>query len=138
MPHVRASNPLFYFQSIKIILGPSNAWSMRRSTQQPSVLYWKLSDFLIKVGGSGWADWPFVNPDLVNANSIHTYICLASKILSFLKPLQNKKDQKKLGYPTKKQSFYKEKRLLFCQVPQFFGPSCFEAAVWQNYLLCNS
>ena len=37
-----------------------------------------------------------------------------------LKPLQNKKGQKNLGYPTKKQSFYKEKRLLFCRVPQIF------------------
>ena len=37
--------PLFYFQSIKMILGPSDAWSMRRLTQQPSVLYWRLSDF---------------------------------------------------------------------------------------------
>ena len=35
----------FYFQSIKIILGPSDAWSMRRTTQRPSVLYWRLSDF---------------------------------------------------------------------------------------------
>ena len=36
---------LFYFQSIKIILGPSDAWSMRRLTQRPSVSYWRLSDF---------------------------------------------------------------------------------------------
>ena len=35
----------FIFQSIKIILGPSDAWSMRQSTQQPCVLYWRLSDF---------------------------------------------------------------------------------------------
>ena len=34
--NVQASNPLFYFQSIKIILGPSDTWSMRRSTQRPS------------------------------------------------------------------------------------------------------
>ena len=33
------SNPLFHFQSIKITLGPSDAWLMRRLTQQPSVLY---------------------------------------------------------------------------------------------------
>ena len=45
VPQVQASNPLFYFQSIKIILGPSDAWSMRRSTQRPSILYWRLSDF---------------------------------------------------------------------------------------------
>ena len=29
----------YHFQSIEIILGPSDAWSMRRSTQRPSVLY---------------------------------------------------------------------------------------------------
>jgi hypothetical protein len=37
-----------------------------------------------------------------------------SFISNLLKPLQNKKGQKYLGYLTKKQSFYKEKRLLFC------------------------
>ena len=37
-----------------------------------------------------------------------------------LKSVQNKKGQKILGHPTKKQSFYKEKRLLFCWVPQIF------------------
>ena len=36
VPLVQARNPLFYFQSIKIILGPSDAWSMRQSTQQSS------------------------------------------------------------------------------------------------------
>ena len=36
MPKIQASNSLFYFQSIKIILGPSDAWSMRQSTQRPS------------------------------------------------------------------------------------------------------
>ena len=29
----------------KIILETSDAWSMRRSSHQPSVLYWRLSDF---------------------------------------------------------------------------------------------
>ena len=43
--YVQACNLLFYFQSIKMILGPSAAWSMRQSTQQPSVLYWRLLDF---------------------------------------------------------------------------------------------
>ena len=47
-----------------------------------------------------------------------------------LKPLQNKKGQKNLGYPSKKQSFYKKKRLLFFSgTPNFFGPCCFEAAL---------
>ena len=36
---------LSYFSSINIILGPSNAWLMRQSTQQPCVLYWILLDF---------------------------------------------------------------------------------------------
>ena len=29
----------------KIILGTSDAWLMRRSSQRPSILYWRLSDF---------------------------------------------------------------------------------------------
>ena len=37
-----------------------------------------------------------------------------------LKPLQNKKGQKNLGYPTKKQSFYKEKDCIFVGYPNFF------------------
>ena len=36
------------FQSIKIILGPSDAWSKRQLTQQPRVLYWRLSNFKFK------------------------------------------------------------------------------------------
>ena len=39
---LQVSSPLFHFQSIKIILRPSNAWLMRGSTQQPSVIYWRL------------------------------------------------------------------------------------------------
>ena len=41
------SKPMFYFQSIKIILGPSDAWSMRRLTQWPSVSYRRLLDFRV-------------------------------------------------------------------------------------------
>ena len=37
-----------------------------------------------------------------------------------LKPLQNKKGQKNLRYPRKKQSFYKEKDCSFSRVPQIF------------------
>ena len=40
----KCPNPQFYFQSIKIKLGPSEDWSMRRLTQRPSILYWRLSD----------------------------------------------------------------------------------------------
>ena len=46
-----------------------------------------------------------------------------------LKPIQNKKGQKKLGYPRKKQSFYKEKDCFFSGTPNFFGYSYFEAAL---------
>ena len=45
MPEVQASNPLFYFQSIKIILGPSDTWSMRWSTQ--SDLEYYIKDYWI-------------------------------------------------------------------------------------------
>ena len=37
-----------------------------------------------------------------------------------LRPLQNKKGQKNLGYPRKKQSFSLIKGLLFSRVPQIF------------------
>ena len=51
-----------------------------------------------------------------------------------LKPLQNKKGQKILGYPRKKQSFYEEKTAFFSGTPNFFGPSYFEAALHQTQL----
>ena len=44
-PKVKPANHCFIFQSIKIILRPSDAWSIRQSTQQPCVLYWKLLYF---------------------------------------------------------------------------------------------
>ena len=34
-----------------------------------------------------------------------------------------------MGYPRKKQSFYKEKDCFFFGYPNFFGPSYFEAAL---------
>ena len=46
-----------------------------------------------------------------------------------LKPSQNKKGQKNLGYPTKKQSFYKEKDCFFVGYPKFFGPSYIDLAL---------
>ena len=48
-----------------------------------------------------------------------------SRLLEFekkIKPLQNKKGQKNLGYPRKKQSFYKEKDCFFLGYPKFFWP----------------
>ena len=47
----------------------------------------------------------------------------------FLKPLQNKKGQKNLGYPWKKQSFFYKRTAFFSGTPKFFGPSYFEAAL---------
>ena len=41
-------------------------------------------------------------------------------IFCLLKPLQNKKGQKNLGYSKKKQSFYKEKDCFFFGYPNFF------------------
>ena len=35
----------FFWRFFWRILGPSDDWSMRQSTQRPSVLYWRLSDF---------------------------------------------------------------------------------------------
>ena len=47
----------------------------------------------------------------------------------YTKANQNKKSQKNLGYPTKKQSFYKKKTAILSGTPIFFGPSYFEAAL---------
>ena len=44
-------------------------------------------------------------------------------------PFQNKKGQKNLRYPIKKQSFYKETDCIFVLYLKFFGPSYFETAL---------
>ena len=54
---------------------------------------------------------------------------------SFLKPSQNKKGLKNLGYPTKKQSFSLEKDCFFVGYPKFFGPSYFEMALVNSHNL---
>ena len=45
---------------------------------------------------------------------------LAVNTSTYLKLLRNKKGQKNLGYPRKKQSFYKEKDCFFLGYPKFF------------------
>ena len=52
-----------------------------------------------------------------------------------LKPLQNKKGQKNLGYPTKNQSYIRTAFL--SGALSFFGPSCFEAALAPSVLPAN-
>ena len=52
-----------------------------------------------------------------------------------LKPNQNKKGQKNLGYPTKKQSFYKEKDCFFVGYPKFFWPFLFWLGFKKKVLL---
>ena len=54
--------------------------------------------------------------------------------LSLLKPLQNKKGQKNLGYPREKQSFYKEKGCFFLGYPKFFCPFLF----WSGFNTMNN
>ena len=62
---------------------------------------------------------------------------LAINALNTVKPLQNKKGQKNLGYPRKKAVFFLIKGLLFSRVPKiFFGPSYFEAALENLSFLC--
>ena len=51
------------------------------------------------------------------------------KVIFLLKPFQNKKGPKNLGYPKKKQSFYLEKDCFFSGTPNIFGPSYFEVAL---------
>ena len=50
--------PKFYFQSIKIILGPSDDWSMKRLTQRPSVLYWRLLDLCTAISYRAYREVP--------------------------------------------------------------------------------
>ena len=47
-----------------------------------------------------------------------------------LKSLQNKKDQKNLGYPSKKQSFYKKKDCFFVGYPKSFWSFLF----WSDFI----
>ena len=51
-----------------------------------------------------------------------------------LKPLQNKKGQNNLGYPRKKQSFYKKKDCFFLGYPKFFWPFLF----WSGFRYVSS
>ena len=50
------------------------------------------------------------------------------------KAVSKKKGQKNLRYPTKKQSFYKEKDCFLSGTSNFFGPSYFETALVTKYL----
>ena len=49
-----------------------------------------------------------------------------------LKPLQNKKGQKNLGYPQKSSLFPYKRSAFFAGTPNFFGPSYFEVALAIN------
>ena len=41
-----SQKPTVFFQSIKILLGLSDAWLMRQTSQRPNSLYWRLSDLI--------------------------------------------------------------------------------------------
>ena len=58
----KSKRPTVLFSIHQIILGPSNTWLMRRSTQWPSVLYWRLLDFRAHHCTENWlliTDWFF-------------------------------------------------------------------------------
>ena len=59
-------------------------------------------------------------PLLVPAGFYFPILIVQMHQLHNLKPLQNKKGQKNLGYPRKKQPFYEEKDCFFSRVPQIF------------------
>ena len=42
-----SQQPNVFFQSTKIILGPSDTWSMRWSTQRPNILNWRLLELFL-------------------------------------------------------------------------------------------
>ena len=54
---------------------------------------------------------------------------LIKNIVFILKPLQNKKGQKNLGYWEKNSHFSYKRTAYFSGTPNFFGPSYFEAAL---------
>jgi hypothetical protein len=58
----------------------------------------------------------------VKGTVFETMSCEQSAIFFqiLLKPIQNKKGQKNLRYPTKKAVFFLIKGLLFCRAPQIF------------------
>ena len=65
------------------------------------------------------SEYPNFNPFEIYGAPKLILVFNLMKIPKKLKPLQNKKDQKSLRYPTKKQSFSGKKTA-------FFGPSYFE------------
>ena len=60
-------------------------------------------------------------PILIDSNDRKMHKRMFSDNFKALKPLQNKKGQKNLGYPRKKQSFYKEKDCFFLGYPTSFS-----------------
>ena len=54
---------------------------------------------------------------------------LKAQNIEKIKPLQNKKGQKNLGYPKKSSLFISEKTAFFSGTPNDFDPSYFEAAL---------
>ena len=55
-------------------------------------------------------------------------------MIIILKPLQNKKGQKDLGYPKKSSLSPYKRTAFFSGTPNFFGPSYFEAALFLDKL----
>ena len=70
-------------------------------------------------------------------SSIDTYLCTAVRghTLITLKPLQNKKGLKDLGYPKKSSLFTYKRTAFFSGTPNFLGPSYFEAALVVSFVI---
>ena len=63
------------------------------------------------------------------AEKLKTKLQTISYLLMTVKPLQNKKGQKNLGYPRKSSPFIRKKTAFFSDTSNFFGPSYFEVAL---------
>ena len=80
---------------------------------------------------AGWCHWPRYN---ASQRRKQMYLDL----FFLLKPLQNKKSQKNLGYPRKSSPFIRKKTSFFSGTPNCFGPSYLKAALIHWRITFNS
>ena len=93
---------------------PLEAW--RRGIMNSLI---EVVEVMIEAACTGGPNWTWRVFFLFWQKSSYLKPCLSSKN-SQLKPLQNNKGQKNLGYSRKKAVFFLIKGLLFSQVPQIF------------------
>ena len=78
------------------------------------------------MNGASWNTAYSLMGELKTNRKLSTQIAFGTILRQFLKPLQNKKGQKNLGYPS---LFPYKRTAFFSGTPNFFGPSYFEATL---------